>query len=264
MTAPTMTAPVVTINTDLLRRRLETARQSGPRAREDAARVLAAAFVEFAVEHAPRDTNRYVNGWIMAARQVGATTRTPLPTRESRYRKMYENVLTRQLTRLERKSKSLARTLDRWYYSKGRRGPWLRKMERELRKLERRAERAREELEAFRSNPDVIVMDLFRRKGGRATQRLATTRSAIYGGAGALLRAGSRVFVRLHNREAHASFVEREHRIVSRAMGQMRRVGVRRAGRAYIERQAIAGGLRVAAGSVAGSRGLPAGRLGRG
>lgn len=275
MIAPIPTnVPVVHINTAELQRRVAVARASGPRGMEEGVKVMASAFVDFADRVSPKDTNRFVNGFIMAGAEIGATSKQPYPVRESRYRKMIENVLIRQERTFARQAKALETTLDRWYYSKGRSGPWLRKKERELRKLKKRHVRAGEELAAFRANPHAVGIDLFNRKydvkvDGEGNvlsvkayiARLASVRTKIYGGKGALITSGRRVFARLHNLEAHASFAERRHRVVARAMSQLRRVGVRRASRRYLEHQAIAGGLRLAGGSVSGSRGLPSGRL---
>jgi hypothetical protein len=176
-----------------------------------------------------------------------------LPIRDSRVGKMIEEILIRQLETLERRITAKKKTLDAWYYSRGRTGPWLRKEEGRIHKLERQRDRAAEELAKFYGATGVVAFDLFTDRA----KRRATVRDKIYGGSGAIITAGTRAFTRLHNLEPHASFVERRERVMARALGVLRQVGAKRASRKYLETQAAAGGLRLDTGSTSGRRMLP-------
>lgn len=249
--------PRIRVDTRKLRQRIEIAKRSGDQGATEGARVMAAAFVDFVLTTSPQDTNRYVNGWIEAARDVRATQRTPLPIQESRSRNRILAALEGQVRRLDKKAEQLETVLDRWYYTKGRTGPWLRKKEAELRRLHKRRERAAEELAKFIGAEGAIAIDLYGRKGAK-TQRLTTVRTKVYGGVGAIIHAGGARVVRLHNLEPHATFVERRTRVVARAVAVLRSAGLRRAGTAYLRKQAAAGGLKLGAGQIVGGRGLPA------
>lgn len=209
---------------DSLRRRMGGARKAALRA------MVEAAF-EPMIREAPRDTNRFVRGWIMAARDVKATRVAVPAVKPSRYRAEILAILEGQVAVLARALDRKRGVLDRWYTARGRsvsRGYGAR-LRREVAAAERRLRRAVEELAKARGESAALLFDAVR--GGR---RVSTVRERIYGGSGAYLEAGGRVFARLHNKEPHARIVERRTGLLRRANSRARRAGLRRAGRSYL------------------------------
>ena len=75
-----------TVDISGLRTQLRAVRKSQRPARHAAAEVLTRSIVEHVAQHAKRDTNRYVRGWIEAGRGAGVTGIPMPPLTESRNR----------------------------------------------------------------------------------------------------------------------------------------------------------------------------------
>lgn len=209
---------------DAIRRRL-------PDARKAALRALVTEAFDPVIREAPRDTNRYVRGWIMACRDLGAT-RAPVPqVQPSRYRAEIMAILEDQAASIARAIARKRAVLDRWYTAKGR--PVTRgygaKLRREIERLEKRLRRAVEELSKAQGQPAALLFDAVR--GGR---KLSTVREKIYGGSGVYLEAGGKLFARLHNKEPHARLVERRTQLLKRAQTRARTRGLKRASKSYL------------------------------
>lgn len=219
------------IDTSVLRGKLAGLEQ---RADAAAAAVLlsgADTFVGFMDKFARRDTGRYVRGWIEAGNDLPIPQRRPPALKASRWEQKIRGALESQIDRLVKQINSLHGILDAWYYSKGRPlNAWARGKQAEVNRLTRRLERAVGQYrEYLGADGPVIAFDVFSqgrtkitREGVRKRLRLTTVRTKIYGGEGTLRAGPDGPSVILHNREPHASLVERRYRFVARARGMVR------------------------------------------
>lgn len=199
-------------------------------------RELLRVFIEGINEIAPRDTNRYIRGWLLAANDVGLKVPV-VPLEPNSRRTEYLAKLAEQIDSLDKQIEGIEKRLELWYERKGRRlGAWGRKRKSELRKLRRRRVRAGEELDKALGTEYFSYFDAGSAFEAKNKRKLSTVREKIYGGKGEMFTAGGQLFVRLTNMEPHANIVEKRRRPRDRAMERVRGSGLRRAGRAYIKR----------------------------
>ena len=212
------------------------------------------------------DTNRYINGYILAAHDIGYTEIPVKPYRASHRREMFLQVLMEQY---DDKLGTVERLLEKidWYKQmdaaatprldgkprkKRTRQPYYRKLLKALKKAQKRLDSAAGELIEAGENEHAVFF--FGRKGrvlksgktGRS--RLASVRGEIYGGRGTVELIGNRVFVTFENLEPHTRLVERKPKIghpARTAMSELRFIGVRRASKRYMEVQAEKFGRRL-------------------
>lgn len=254
--------PVGKVDFDVERGRilaaLRRARATGPNAREDAARVLVGEFARLVFQVAPKDTNRYVRGWVLAAHDVGARTFQPPPLQRSEWAGNRLEWLTEQLDK-EEKNLRYWESIDNRYKRQSatpgviKRGPrkgeqrakrtrepyYINTVVPQVRRAKARVKRARTELEKFQSNSEGTAIVIFRNqsKNPRTRQVRFTVRDKVYGGRGQWLVAGNRTFAELTNLEPHSRIVEKQHgRPMSTALSVVRSFGTRRASLAYLRR----------------------------
>lgn len=221
-------------------------------AEERAVRGLAAEFVDGVMSVAPRDTNRYVRGWALAARAAGVGNVTVPSLEPSQYNEYLIDRLELQahrwaarLTKAKESHSRLAAMYESRYASTGRSGKWERDMAAKVKAAETRVRRtqalhdaAAESLAALKADPTALVI------WGRETKRefsksqLSLVRNKLYGGTGKVERIGDRTIITLHNMEPHSSIVEKQHRVVARALARVRAQGLRKVGRKYIQAMA--------------------------
>lgn len=217
----------------------------------EATRLLGNTFVDYVERTAPRDTNRYVAGWMEAANAAGLGPRTvpkikPSELREKVYHRFEDQVSF--WNRIAQQWKSRAEQWERLYNTRyvqtGRKGKYEQEARAELAKRKKYAakaaklaERAKDEFEALKANPTAtIIFGKGKKKGLKDEDdvrlgRLHTVRVPIYGGDGQRLLVNGQVYYRLHNKEAHASIVESRHHTVKTALAIVGIAGVRRAKR---------------------------------
>lgn len=203
-------------------------------------RQQAGAFVRFTQLAAPRDTNRYVRGWAQAGNAAGVVG-APFAEAElqpSKYRGRLIFRLELQVADYERLLKYWRDIIENRYKAQGRTGKWLADAEKQRNRTQRRLERAQEELQKFQSNDYALVIFRKQNKSGGLT---VTTREQVKGGTGSVEWAGDRPFILLHNREPHASIVEKQHRVVARGRVYAKTLGGQLYGRSYLARLAKAG-----------------------
>jgi hypothetical protein len=187
---------------------------------------------------APRDTNRFVRGWILAGRDAGITN-LPTPIVIDSHRKdQYVQRLAEQWSRARALADRLHAKYDQWYGRSGRRpGAYGGRLQRDILKAEERASRAYEELQLAETVKGFIFigqgkavaqgsMRGFNQRHGLG--RIATVRVRIYGGRGAIRVQQNSAYLVLHNLEPHATLVENRHRVYRNAVSaipQLARVG---------------------------------------
>lgn len=218
--------------------------------------------VEQLARTSPRDTNRYVRGWIDAGNQAGLGTRR-LPTiKQPRDTKFG---LERLITQHERARKRVVRaekSLEFWdniltnrYERTGRRGRWRRDASRKRAAAKRTLVAATKQFERARQilldatgtddgrgatlNAGVIVIGGRKTKKATSLSSLASVRTKPIGGEGQMLILGGRLVLRLANLEPHARIVERRHRVMRRAAESLRRLGLARVTAAELRRLGV-------------------------
>lgn len=212
----------VRVDTSALKRKLRETLRASPAAREAAVKAMAREVMAEVVREWPRDTNRSVNGWALAANKAEVG---PLPVRPYNKASWHDRIFRV----LERRARFWTFRVAR-YEREGRRDVWY-----------RRAVRARDravlQLERMADTPHqaVIAFNLF--GGGRDP----TVRHRIYGGTGRVERLASRTFVHLHNLEPHTTVVESRFGVLRRAQARFLGLGLRRAGKRYLEQLRRAG-----------------------
>lgn len=194
----------------------------------------------------PRDTRRYVRGWQMAGRDLGVWSSVDTVRRSERA-DLIASRLERQIERIEKAIDTLERDaekkrelVDLWFTSRGRKlSPGARRMLRraeknylEAARLKVVLGRAEDQLARFEASGGTAILiyasrsrrsrssnqpvDGVKRRSRR--RRIHTVRDQVYGGVGTMRSIGGGVVLtELHNKEAHASIVERRHSPLSRA-----------------------------------------------
>ena len=218
MAAP---ARMVIDDSNMQKRLLGIRNELGKNGAKAAAVVLVEEFRDRMIRLSPRDTNRYLRGWMEACSKAGVPTPLPVIKNSSRQAE-YLSALQSQLAFWrEFYSRELA-IRAAWYDNDPtkKRGPHFRKLESRIRKAERRMKAAEDALSAAMLNDGVIVMD-----GGwealRGSHRIdkakplskrgATVRWVVYGGEGEI-RTNARgvAWINLRNKEPHAQILERK------------------------------------------------------
>ena len=217
-----------------------------PAAGEVAVQLMAEEFVNHALSISPRDTNRYVRGWIEAGNKSGVGSWPLPPLIDSKFADKFAARLESQLASNESRMAAEQAAVKHWadlhqerYLSKGRTDKWERSLLKKKREAEARlakvtalVERAREQVKKFHAG--AIVIWGKKTKRAYSLSQLATVRENAYGGDGKVIKDGYQTFVLLHNLEAHATIVEKRWRVVARATGRLRAVGFKKASKAMV------------------------------
>jgi hypothetical protein len=218
-------------NTRKLEDKLRKAAQASPAARRQALIILGHEVVADVLRRAPRDTNRFVNGWAHAGNAAGVG---PFPIRPIEKAAKRDEIL-----------KKLTAQFDRWdrlvrfrYESKGRDDKWARQ-------ARRRRDAAFEQLRRFAEAGDTaIAFDLYDWQSRKTKRALTTIRHKVYGGTGHIVAVGgNRSYLVLHNQEPHTTIVERRVRVMSSAIGKFKGIGFHKATQGYISKVAEASGF---------------------
>lgn len=218
MAAP---ARMVIDDSNMQKRLLGIRNELGKRGAKEAAIVLVEEFRNRMIRMAPRDTNRYLRGWMEACTKAGVPTPLP-PIKNSSRQAEYISALQSQLAFWREFYSRELGIRAAWYDNDPtkKRGPHFRKLESRIRKAERRMKAAEDALAAAMLNEGVIVID-----GGwealRGAHRIdkakplskrgATVRWRYYGGKGAVrTNANGVAWIELSNEEPHAQILERK------------------------------------------------------
>jgi len=231
-------------------------RQAAPAARVAMIRQHARSIVHGLASLSPRDTNRYVRGWIIAGKMVGVGD-VPLPViKESKYKREYIEAMLAQIERLEGKVQAIDGLIWAWYEKPGRRkAGYYHKLEDRKRVAEHRVSKARDVLRRYIDRTDSIVMGVGintrQLKGGgtrvrswwakdQGRQLSVTIRDRVYGGRGRLILAQHRAVLVLSNLEPHARIIERKRGVLAAADAGARLAGLRKLGSGYVRLVAAA------------------------
>lgn len=247
----------VSVDTSGLKRKIDRLGRATPQAEAAAVRIIGEHLARTMLAISPRDTNRYARGWAMAANAAGVGTFSVPDVQASRYNERLIDRLEIQAERWRQRAASAKRSADFWrsiyqrrYADTGRSGKWERDARQRVQLAETREKRTADlyamsakALDELKANPDALVIWGRRSKRALAKGQIATARVLKYGGTGQFFRVGTRSFVTLHNLEPHASIVERNHRVASRAIATARLVGVRRASAAFLKKIRAAQGV---------------------
>lgn len=204
-----------------LRAKLARYRRNAPAARLEVLEHATRELVSEVVANEPRDTNRLVRGYMLAANQAGVGNFAVPAVKEGSFLKSanIQQRLESQLARWDRIVQS--------YERKGRRDKWYNR-------AVKTRDRAREELAKL----DPTSIAIF---GNSKKRRLdVTVRNKVYGGKGFRSHVAGRTFITIHNLEPHASIVESRNRVVRSAQSRMKAFGVKRYSRAYLRRMGVA------------------------
>ena len=214
------------VDTSELRARLMDLRARVPAITRIAALEMNALLAERVAETSPRDTNRFVRGWLLAAMDVGPITVAVPNVAASARHSEYVDYLNRELRRAQKVLQGIVAVIDLWYTSKPNRRrntPAYRELERKRKKQEKWIGRITEELKKLNDDPSALLFD--KERGNR---NYSTVRTGVHGGRGVLVRLPGKTVVRWHNLEAHATIIERKYGIIRNALGATRAAGVSR------------------------------------
>lgn len=193
--------------------------------------VLIAVRIE---ETSPRDTNRFVRGWLLACADVGPIPAAIPGVQASARHQQYLAYLEKEANRVGRMLKSAQAKMEWWYLSKpdrNRNRPAFHELSRAITQLSKWHNRLIEEYVKLDGDPTGLLMDK-----ERGQRNYSTVRVGIYGGRGIISEQSDRVTVVLHNREPHATIVEKRYGILARAMREVKRLGIARVNKSLVRR----------------------------
>lgn len=224
---------MVTIDYDdkVLQKRLVIVVGNRRDARTKALRVLVYQTVRYVVQYAPRDTNRFVRAWQQAGNDLGVGPFVLTPIESGRY---LANVrrLRKQVALYDFRVQAYIKA-DRMYYKGVKKSGLDKGYVRAKKQLDRAEAELAKLLEAGEESGAIIIGG--RRKAkSTSLSRLATVRTTVYGGQGRWIVTPDQTLARIHNREPHASIVNRNTFVVSDAMRAVRRFGGRRVAEKYV------------------------------
>ena len=229
-------------NSPLLRT-IRKMQESGQVSRLDAAVAMATAVYKHMSDNAPKDTNRYVRGWALAAISVGIDADPPA-LRKSRHREALADVLAQQVNKIAKRLSDLQRTKHTWYDAKGRKpDKHSRKLDRDIAKQEARLEKAQDRARQYGMNEQAIV--IMRRssaalvgyqKNLRGDALMAEIRLKVYGGRGSVVEVPGATIVVMHNLEPHSRAIEKRYRVFANAIASVKQFGMTRIGRSYMKK----------------------------
>lgn len=210
------------------------------RALEVAARgaVIAAgdAVVDRLEKDAPRDTQRYVRGWVEAAISAGGKSRLVPEVVRGRFATAQLAILERQVKSIEKQIKWRSERFERWSKDSTGAGrkltPWMQRERRRIYSLLNLLERAKEQFRMADGDGESFILI-----GKGYGRRLATVRTKVYGGSGRVVFKGGEARIELKNKEPHVRIVESRMAPLARAIQRagpdvvMRREFAKRMGR---------------------------------
>lgn len=238
------------VDSSRMRAKLRATEYAADEARDAAVETLGAFVVDTLETLSPRDTNRYVRGWIDAGRKAGVTDKPLPPVVASRDREKVLEKLRAQvefwqgrldyargrMRQYEEADATAAPRRDGKPRSKRTAQPYYAKMKRLERRSVKQLQRAGEELAKAEGSEGVIFFDMEGIVQRRQNRSLSTVRDTVYGGDGRVIRSGASGIVELINREPHATIVERHPHLghpVATARLLIKAAGVKPVGNAY-------------------------------
>lgn len=230
----------VAINNTAMMERLRFMRTQGPKGRMAAARFLTSGVIAEVRRTAPRDTNRYLRGWLQAAADIGLVVALP-PLLKSKHREELAKVLALQVTMINKRLAFLTQRKAEWYPESRRPDRYSRKLDREIERQYERLEKARDQARRFGMDENAIVMMRGTsaalagyQKELRGDALMATVRDQVYGGSGRIIDGSTATVILLHNKEPYCRAIEKRHQVWAKALNSVKMFGMQQAGAKYI------------------------------
>lgn len=208
----------VRVDSSGLRRKVSAYIGAGKEARTRGIVTMASIVVWRAVADAPKDTRRFVRGWVLAGNAAGLD---PMPVPVLQPPRKRDEIYKRLLRQawfwamIVRRYEQQAR-FDAWYQ-----------------KAKRKLDRSLEELQKFERTEfgAVIAIGIRNRLG----TKLRTVRDKIYGGTGFVVQQRDGAEVVLHNLEPHTSIVEARTHVMANASRAFRGAGIVMGRKAFVK-----------------------------
>lgn len=174
---------------------------------------------------AKRDTNRYLRGFMMAGKDLGATEFVP-PIVASKYAARIRDLIESQKDRrgfLLGKSKRELKAMYPDGKPKNPRTPTYDYMYEQVQRREKLYEKSKRELERLNQGGDTTLLIGFLGSGNaQSGRKLLTVRNKIYGGVGRYIESRGTVYAVVINKEPHAKILEKKYRTFGNALSAVR------------------------------------------
>jgi len=226
------------VSIDELRRnvaKLDAARRN---ARREAVAFLGRRISQQVSVRAPRDTGRFVRGYLLAFQKIGHFEGSMPALQHSKYIEQAIKILVDQHKFWSNAAASNRKTLLERYPNGPQRGRMAgyKAVRKRLEKSQDLAMRAQQELSKFRSAPYGIIMSPLRWEFTPEGRRLITVRPNPYGGDGTIIEGDTSTKARILTKEPHAEFVERERSTLPVALFNATRGTIfEKAGKTYVK-----------------------------
>jgi len=219
-------ARAVKLDTRQLDQRLATLRRRMGSVLQGGVHEMNALIAARVAETSPRDTNRFVRGWLLATKDIGPLPVAVPPVTRSSRREEYLRYLDKEFKRLSRERDGLKALIDLWYTSKPNRSrntPAYTELTNRLRKIEKWMGKLAEQIKAAKGSEDFLLFD--KERGNR---NYSSVRTKVHGGVGTQRYFEDRVLVQYRNLEAHTTIIERKYGIIGRALREAKMLGLTR------------------------------------
>lgn len=175
---------------------------------------------------AKRDTNRYVRGFLMAGRDLGANV-GPIPNvQPSKHAKRIRELIERQVERFGFALGKTKRELE-YLYPLGRpkrpRSTAYAELFAKERELEKLYQRAKEELDKLNEGGEATLLIGFLHSGqAQKGRKLLSVRHRVYGGDGKFVVSRGATYAVVTNREPHAKILEKKWGAFKKSLSALR------------------------------------------
>lgn len=175
---------------------------------------------------AKRDTNRYVRGFLMAGKELGAEVGLIPSVQPSKYAERIRELIQDQIATYAERLRVVQEQID-WMYPLGPpkkpRTTQYAEMFVMKQKWEKLLERSIAEVEKLNKGGDSTLLIGFLHSGqAQKGRKLITVRHKIYGGAGRFVDSHGTVYAVVINKEPHAKILEKKHRTFGNALSAVR------------------------------------------
>lgn len=233
----------VRVDRSRLMAKLKLAEGSLPDARRLAMIEVAKIMVKVMSEISPRDTNRYVRGWLEAGHGAGVQTTLP-PLKPSKVRDQIIANLTTQAAMMQGRVNELEAR-----QAKLKKAPSAKFLAR-MATARKRLDKAEDALKRFvGSETALALMRKFSYVLNGNNRHISPTSVAIevkdevYGGSGFLTHSQSKTVLNLHNREPHSNAVENRKHVLQRAKASVAASGPNSMGITFIQKVRAKAGI---------------------
>lgn len=193
---------------------------SGPAGRRAVVVTMTRTVLQRVIATAPRDTRRYVRAWAKAGNAAGIGSFSLPPLQKAKRVELFATRLKAQVDRWQR--------IVTRYESQGRKDKWYNQAKR---KLNYAQEQMQKFVDQMAKGGTIIAINAYSAADFKKPVRVLNPE---YGGDGQIIETQGTTFVRLHNKEAHASFVERNTKVMRNASSAFRGAGLKQLKGKYV------------------------------